>query len=200
VLIGNPQASAADVTLTYLLPNGQTIVRTRRVAAQSRLTVRLDDDPALGNTPVSTRVQSTNGVAIVVERAMWWPDGNWQESHVSAATAETGTEWVLAEGEEGGPSHDQTYVLIANLSPDDDEVRVTLFFEDSSELERDFPLLGNSRLNVPIGPLFPAARGRRFAVRVRSNRAPIVVERSIYSDTPGVIWAAGSNAGGTTFR
>ncbi len=200
VLLGNPQTSPADVELTYLLPDGQAVVRTRRVAAQSRLTIRLDDDPALGNTPVSTRVRVTNGVPIVVERAMWWPDGAWQESHVSGATTETGTEWLLAEGDEGGPGNQQTYVLIANTGAADDEVRVTLLFEDASEIERDFALRGNSRLNVAIGREFPAARGRRFAIRVRSDNAPIVVERSIYADANGVVWAAGSNAGATKLR
>lgn len=55
----------------------------------------------LADVAVSTSVESTNGVPLVVERAMWWPgDGNsWHEAHNSSGAIETG---VAGDGERRG--------------------------------------------------------------------------------------------------
>ena len=61
----------------------------------------------------------------------------------------------------------------------------------------------NSRSNVAVGVEFPAAVGRRFGAIVDSvgdDPAELVVERAMFNDARGVIWAAGSNALGTRLR
>jgi hypothetical protein len=53
---------------------------------------------------------------------------------------------------------------------------------------------------VPVGPEFPAAAGKGFGALIESLGAtpvPIVVERAMYSDAGGVVWAAGTDALGT---
>jgi subtilisin family serine protease len=204
VLVGNPGDAAADIDVTYLLPDGGTVQRRYAVAARSRLTIWIDqEDPRLADTAVSTRVTSRNGVPVVVERAMWWPQGRWQESHVSTGATTTGTAWALADGEEGGPSRTQTYVLLANPSSQAGVARVTLHFEDGGTLSRSFPIAASSRFNVAIAAEFPAAIGRRFATLVESlgtTPAPLVVERSMYSDGGGTTWTAGTNALATRLR
>ena len=80
--------------LDYLLTNGQTVTRTHTVAANSRLTLNVAlEAPELASANMSTVVTSTNGVPIVVERAMWWPAPgyNWQEAHNSPGEIVTGT-------------------------------------------------------------------------------------------------------------
>ena len=74
-------------------------------------------DPRLANTDLSTIIQSTNGVPVVVERAMWWPGSGWTEAHNSPGVTVTGARWALAEGEEGGRFDTFTYILVANTSP-----------------------------------------------------------------------------------
>ncbi|BCS34825.1 hypothetical protein TBR22_A40510 [Luteitalea sp. TBR-22] len=198
VLVGNPADSPAIIDVTYLLPDGSTVPKRYEVAARSRLTIWVDQEhPRLADTAVSTRVTVANGVPVIVERAMWWPQGRWQESHVSAGATSTGTAWALAEGEEGGARNTQTYVLIANPSPQAGRALVSLWFEDGTSLAREFPVAANSRLNVAIAAEFPAAIGRRFATTITSlgsAPAPLVVERSMYSDGPGGAWTAGTNA------
>jgi hypothetical protein len=91
-LIGNPGTQDATVTVTNLLPGGASFKKSYVVAPQSRLTISVHgEDPRLAGTDVSASIASTNGVPIVVERAMWWPSPHWYEGHVSAATRETGT-------------------------------------------------------------------------------------------------------------
>jgi Tol biopolymer transport system component len=199
VLIANPGATLATIQATYLLPDGRTLVKDHAIAPSSRFNIWVDyEDPQLANTAVSTTIRSTNGVPIIVERAMWWPGSAWYEAHNSPGATTTGTRWALAEGEAGGPRGVETYILIANTSDAPATVKVTLLFEDGTNAEQTYPgLPARSRFNVPVGAFFPQAAGKRFGALVESlgeTPALIVVERAMYWDAPGQPWAAGTNA------
>ncbi|BCS34431.1 hypothetical protein TBR22_A36580 [Luteitalea sp. TBR-22] len=202
ILIANPQAADAAVQAEFLLPSGQVITKTYTVAAKSRFNIWVDlADAALADAAVSTRITSTNGVPIIVERAMWWPgptSATWQEAHNSPGETTTGTRWSIAEGEVGGPLETETYVLIANTSSVAGTIRGTVLFDDgSAPLAREFPIAGNARFNIAPYSDFPETRGKKFGMVVESiGGAPvqIVVERAMYSNAGGVRWAAGTNA------
>lgn len=210
LLMANPGNAEADVTLTFLRPNGLApIVLTDKVPAHSRVTRNVETlDPALKNEAFSTIVTSTQ--PIVSERAMYWPGletGPWQEGHVSPGATETGQAWVVADGELGGFYHTETFVLIANTSAFAGRARVTLLMEDGTTVApREIALPANSRVNAP--DFWDVAGGKRFSVLVESILAPggsstaeIVVERATYSnDSTGVMWSAGSSALGTKLR
>jgi hypothetical protein len=206
VLIANPTATTAQVRATYLLPGGTTVVKDYTVAANSRFTIWVDqEDPLLTDTAVSTTVASTNGVGIIVERAMWWPGDSptWHEAHNSPGATATGTLWALAEGELGGATSLETYILIANTSNVAGSARVTLLFEDGTTTVRDFALEPNSRVNVAVAAEFPEAAGRRFGALIDSLGSPaaqIVVERAMYSSAGGTQWSAGTDAYATRLR
>jgi hypothetical protein len=178
------------------------ITKNYTVAGNSRFNIWVDlEDPRLADAAVSTRVTSTNGVPIIVERAMWWPgptSDTWQEAHNSPGEVTTGTRWAMAEGEIGGSRNIETYVLIANTSSFDGTAQVTVLFDDgTAPLTRTFPLKANSRANVAPAADFPATVGKRFGILIESigtTPAQIVVERAMYSDAEGVHWAAGTNA------
>jgi hypothetical protein len=206
VLIANPDSRGAVVKATYLLPNGSTLEKNYEVAGNSRFTIWVDDEvfpglgKALASTPVSVKLTSINDVPVVVERTMWWPDGGWFESHNSPGATETGLKWGLAEGEVGGSRQAQTYILIANTSATAGQVRVTLLFEGGGETQRVYNVPANSRSSVAVGSDFATANNKRFGAIVESLGAvpaQIVVERAMYTNVAGVVWAAGTNAGAT---
>jgi alpha-tubulin suppressor-like RCC1 family protein len=212
ILIANPNAGAATVTMTYLLPDGTTVTKTLGVAGNSRQTVYVNGaDARLADTPVSTVVAATQPV--IVERAMWWPGptwATWYEAHNSPGTTETGTLWALAEGESGGDRGVETYILMANTSAYAGQVKVTLLFEDGTPAtsEATFTLLANSRRTIypplDFAAAVPAGADRRYGVLVESvgtTPAQIVVERAMYAnDDAGVVWAAGTNAVATRLK
>ena len=111
VLIANPQAAAAVVNVDYLLPDGNVLTKAYQAPAQSRFTIWVDEEEfpsgsgnkALAGTAVAMRVRSSNGVPIIVERSMWWPQPLWHEAHNEVGATETGTRWGLADGQLGGP-------------------------------------------------------------------------------------------------
>ncbi len=211
ILIQNPTDQDASVTATYLLPDGTTVEKAYTVAGNSRYNIWVDQEgAALANTAVSTTITSTNDVPIVVERAMWWPgptSATWQEAHNSPGATVTGTLWALAEGEQGGASARETYVLIANASSFAGQATVTVLFEDGTTAEKTIALPPSSRTNVNMPAdfpaEFPAGANRRFGLLIESvgaTPAEIVVERAMYSNAGGVTWAAGTNALGTRLR
>ncbi len=203
ILIANAENTDAQVNLTYLQPDGSTLVKPHTIPANSRITINVQgEDSRLADTPLSTIVESTNAVPVLVERSMWWPKGNWYEGHLAAGSTVTGTKWALAEGQfsrgaqftpEFGYDTD-TYILIANTSPTAGSATVTVLIDGRAPLSRTVDLPARSRVNVPVGDVFPETKNMLFGTIVESNGVQIVVERAMYSNTPGVTWAAGSSS------
>jgi hypothetical protein len=196
------------VRVRYLRNAGLPLEKTYVLGPRSRTNIWVDletfDGGAthpLADVAVSTTLASTNGVPIIVERAMWWPGAfaTWHEGHNSAGSVATGLTWALAEGEVGGSDQAETYILMANVSPVAGAARVTLMFEDGTSAMLEYRLPPNSRTNVAVGPDFGAvAEGKRFGAVIESiGAAPVqmVVERAMYfGSTPGRPWPAGTNA------
>ena len=137
-----------------------------------------DEALELARTPVSTTLQSTNGVAVLAERAMWWPSvalvPQWQEGHNSAGAVRTGEKWGLADGEEGGAGDNQTYVLVANTSATPGSVQVTVIFEDGTTAQLPSPvsLAANSRTTLAMRQAFPGGRPSLRHGRRERGREP----------------------------
>ena len=213
ILIANPDpATAATVRATYLLDNGTTLTKDYTVAASSRRTIYVDAEQfpggqLLANAALSTILTSTNNVPIVVERAMWWPggaQGPWYEGHNSSGATTTGTAWALADGEVGGSAGASTFILVANTGTAAASIRVTIYIEGGGTQVRTFTVAAQSRFNVDVGTQFgAAAANRRMGALVESlgaSPAPIVVERAMYTNAGGRLWAAGTNALATKIR
>jgi Tol biopolymer transport system component len=213
VLLANPNAAAAEAQVAYLLEDGTVYTRSITVPGNSRQNIWVDFETPdattgfpLAQAALSTKVEVTNGVPIVVERAMWWTGsgGTWYEAHTSAGSTVTGTLWVLADGEVGGaPANAATYVLVANTSDRPADLSVTLLFDGGPAVIRNLSVAPNSRRTLDIGFEFPESVGRTFGVIVESlgaTPAPITVERAMYGDALGVKWAAGSNQLATRLR
>jgi hypothetical protein len=213
ILIANPdETAAANVRATYLLDNGSTLTKDYTVPAASRRTINVDTEQfpggqLLANAALSTIVTSTNGVPIVVERAMWWPggaQGPWYEGHNSAGATTTGTAWALADGEVGGSAGASTYILIANTGSATASIRVTIYLEGGGTQVRSYTVAPHSRFNVDVASAFGSAvTNTRMGALVESlgtSPAPIVVERAMYTNAGGRVWAAGTNALATRIR
>jgi hypothetical protein len=200
VLLLNPTGSPAACTVRYLLTAGSVLEKTYLLPPESRTTIWADveDIPGLGralaNASFATEVVATNGVPIVVERAMWWPDGDWREAHASAGATASAPRWAFADGDNVGAL---TYVLLANTASTAIEVRLTLFFEDGSTVQTVVPVGGQRRVTVDTAATFAIAAGRRFGALIEAlGAAPpsLVVERVTYWNADGVFWAGGTGA------
>ena len=207
ILIGNPSGTDAQVTFTFLLLGGQTVIGRKVVPRESRFTLNVEaadalldevlagDATALRDAALSVKVEST--VPIVSERAMYWPAG-WTEAHNAFGTTETGIKWGLAEGRRGGPRAFESYILIANPSDQAAAVKVTFLKPDgtTTSVTREVP--PQSRENI-----WPAEMplGEFGAVVESTNGVQIVVERAMYwNSSTGQTWAGGTNATATKLQ
>ena len=199
VLLINPGTTAANVTMTYLREGGGQVTKVKSIPANTRLTVNVAlEDPSLAATAVATHVSSD--VPVVVERAQYWPftPDQWYEAHNSFGVVGTASRWALAEGRVGGDEQFQTFVLLANNGTVPANVTLSFLRSTGAPVPKVFLVPANGRLTVTTGPgsMVPELANESFGALIVADR-PIFVERALYSNTTGVLWAAGSNATAT---
>jgi hypothetical protein len=199
VLVSNPNATPAHVTLQYLLDSGETIEVPKIVGANARLTTNIEAeaDTRLHNAAVSTVVSSD--IPIIAERSMYWPGvaTPWGEGHNSFGVGEAGTRWGLAEGRTGGPHGFHTYILLANPQTTAAAVTVTYLRETGAPIVKTYVVPPTSRFNIDTGTITELQNESFGAVIEVTNSVNIIVERSMYWDANGVFWSGGTNATGT---
>jgi hypothetical protein len=199
VLLANPGSENATATLRFLPATTAPVTRRVDVPAGGRVTLDIAvQDPLLADAAMATEVESDR--PLVVERAQYWPNNpGWYEAHNSFGVTETGTRWGLAEGFVGGPRAEQTYILLANPGAVESIVGIRFLRENGSVVSKQFTVAPNSRFNVAVigpGSDVPELANEAFGAVIDATE-PIAVERSLYSDIGGAIWAAGSNATAT---
>jgi YD repeat-containing protein len=85
----NPNwTSASTVTMTFRKDDNTVATHSFTVGARQRVVVSPDALPLVNGTTYATEVTTTNGVGIVVERAMYWPQGGWNGSHLSLGVSQ----------------------------------------------------------------------------------------------------------------
>ena len=153
--------------------------------------MRLDDVPGLESTAVSTRVTSTDGVPIVVERTMRW-DASGYGAHTEKATAGAAAEWYFAEGAQGFFS---TYLLLVNPHATANVAHVTWLREGEPALQRDYDLPPSSRVTIDAATE-PDLVNRSFGARVVFDQ-PGAAERAMYFGA-SPLWSGGHASAGAT--
>ena len=196
ILLSNPQETKANVELRFLLDNGTVVTKQKTIEAKQRLTINpAVEDARLTDAALSTVVLSD--VPIVSERSMYWAEAgtDFGEGHNSSGVVSTSTRWGLAEGRVGGPREFATYILLANPSTQAADVKVVYLREGGAPIEKTYTVQPTSRFNIDVKGDVPELDGGSFgAVIDVKNGVPIAVERSLYWNANGVLWAGGTNA------
>jgi hypothetical protein len=137
LLLANPNAVAAPMTITWLLERGGTITDARVLAPTSRTTIKVDEVAGLESTTFSTQVVSTKGHAIAVERTMRWGAGGYG-AHTEKAIDSNAPTWYFAEGAAGWFS---TYLLLGNPQAAPNTAHVEWLREGEPVVTRSYELL-----------------------------------------------------------
>jgi BarA-like signal transduction histidine kinase len=199
ILLSNPNSTAANVTLQYLLDTGETISVAKTIAPNARLTTNIEaeDDLRLHNAAVSTVV--TSDVPIIAERSMYWPGAAvpWGEGHNSFGVVDAGLHWGLGEGRTGGPLNFHTYILLANPQSTAAAVTVSFLRETGAPVVKTFTVPPTSRFNIDTSTI-TELHDESFGAEIQvTNAVPIIVERSMYWDSNGFQFSGGTNATGS---
>ena len=198
VLLSNPQNTPAQVTVRYLLDNGETVTMAKRIEANARLTINIEteDDARLRDAAVSTVI--TSDVPIIAERSMYWLGAAkpWGEGHNSFGVVRSDTRWGLAEGRVGGPLNFHTFILLANPQSTAAEVTVTFLRESGAPIVKSYRVPATSRFNIDSASVEGLKDESFGALITVTNDIGIIVERSMYWDQGGVPFSGGTNATG----
>lgn len=105
ILIQNPEEKTAKVKATFNTPDGQSYTGNYDIEGKTRISIPVDTLAGLDNTEVSTTIESTNGVGLVAERAMYfmYTDGYvvYDGGHDTIGVNEPSRTWYFAEGYTG---------------------------------------------------------------------------------------------------
>lgn len=197
-----------QVTVTYLLPApALPLVKSYVVNPRSRFNIWVDNegltDPAyaaLANAELSAIIESTNGVPIIAERAMYLdqPGRPLGAGHESAGVTSPATEWFLAEGATG--SYFDLFILIANPGNTAATVQADYLLAGGQVLTKAYTVPANSRFNIWVDLEDVALANAALSTRITStNDVPIIVERSMWWPGPtSNTWQEAHNSPGET--
>jgi hypothetical protein len=179
LLVQNPNDSAANVTVTYMTPEGPAVQKPVSIPAGSRLSVRANDQ--VPDTDMSIRVHGDK--PIIAERAMYWDNGTGEASHDSIGVAGAHAQFFLPDGQtyEGR----KTYTLVQNPNPVAVSIEVT-YMTDASGGNVTFTdsVPANSRKTYDMSEAIASGRASTSVV-CRTAGKRIMVERSMYWNDKG---------------
>jgi hypothetical protein len=190
VAIANPNDAPAPASVRFMKEDGSVIEQPHTIAAMSRLTIAVDEIPGLEASAVSTVVESTSGLPLVVERTMTWSADGYG-GHGGGAVDAPGTTWYFAEGSQG---FFDTYLLLANAAATPATATVTFLLDNGEPVRRTVTVGPTSRLNVYAGDV-PELAGKSFSMTVVAD-APIIAERAMYWSGGGLTWTGGHESAG----
>jgi len=180
ILMQNPNATVANVAVTFIRETGEPVVAYYALDGQTRLSLHADQ--VVSNARFGARIESDQ--AIVVERSVYVVDG--AGGHNSVAVPIPSTEWYLPEGSTQSPYQESLALLNPNADPV--QADVTFMQADGTPPQTStFLLRPRSRLTIDVGAIVPDAE---VSTRVIADK-PIVVERSMYfgrgaTNSPGL--------------
>ncbi len=215
ILVANPGAQAVDVTVTLLPQPDASVtqtVRTYRMAATSRLTVRVGQEFGL-NGSASARVRAvavgtSTPAPIVVERTMYFPGASSSGAHSASGVMTLAPAWTLAEG---ATTIFDTFILVANPQPNPTLVQAAYLTADGAEYLSEQMAPPDGRVTFWPRQEHASLQTAEFSTLVRSltSGQDVVAERAMYFDgfrgghdalgvtTPSTTWyfAEGSTGG-----
>jgi hypothetical protein len=182
--LANPDASPAEVSITYLRSSGAPIVRSYSLLPYGRLTINVNDIAGLTSAEVSAVVTANSG-GVIAERTMFWGD-QWYGGHTGKALSKPSNQWFLAEG--AANNKFSTFILLANANAQSATVNLQFLPEGPVGAPTPAPIPytrvvpGFSRSTVWVNGDVPAMIGS-FSTSLSSD-LPITVERSLYFNGP----------------
>jgi len=200
-LIQNAGTTQAEVDVTFLLPAGQApVVKHYSIPGDTRFNVNVDEIPELSEAEMSAVITSTNGVPIVVERAMYLntPTQAFAAGHGSAGVTAPATRWFLAEGATG-PFFDM-FILIGNPSNQKAIVEAKYQLIGGGIVTKTYEVEANSRFNIMVDNEGPELANAAVSTTLTStNNVPIIVERTMWFPGPTPAqWREAHNSFGET--
>ncbi len=175
--IANPQETDAQATLTFETATGAQTQLAVDVPARSRLSVDLSTVPELAGTSFSTRLDSSEELAL--DRLISL-NADGAAASLETAVDQPATAWYFAEGSTVDPQ--ELFYLVQNPGTTPANVRVRYLLPNGqAPVERTYSVAAGSRATIWVDREDPSLATTDVAAEITSvDGTPIVVERSLY--------------------
>jgi hypothetical protein len=192
ILVANPGAREAQVTLTLLPTAGNPVTRSYRVGPTSRLTIPMS--AIVGPAIQSFAVVLESTEPVTAERSLYFSSASraWEGGHAAAGATAAGTTWLFAEG---STWEFDAYLLLANPGSQAATATVTYRTYDGLTIVREHVVGARTRATVDIASEDARLAMSHFWVSVDASQ-PIVAERALYWPRPSSLWQDGHVSGG----
>jgi hypothetical protein len=181
VLVQNPGAVAAEVTLSFQLVYGSAADFNFTLPAGMRQSIHLDEVPGLADAQVSTKVSSNQPV--VAERAMYFNYFGKTGGSDSIGVIAPSTEWYLAEGYTGDDF--DTWMMVQNAGTEAADVTLSFQLTEGTAPDYTFNLAAGTRQSIYLDSL-PGLSAAQVSTKVSAD-VPVVAERAMYFNYYGKI-------------
>ncbi|MFH1150288.1 MAG: hypothetical protein V1748_07425 [Actinomycetota bacterium] len=181
VLVQNPNAGDAEVTVTYMTSSGPVPQGSFTMPGNSRKTIRVND--VLPASDFSTQV--TGSQLIIAERAMYWGEDTvlGEAAHDSIGLAAPHTTFYLPDGETSNGR--ETYTLVQNPNNTAVTVEVSYLTPDGTgNVVFTETVTANSRKTFNMADKGITGRAA-VMVTCKTAGAKIMVERAMYWNSRG---------------
>jgi len=178
VLVQNPQATPATVTITYMTPSGPKVQSPFTMPARSRQTVRVNGVPGVTDTDLSTHVHAS--VPIVAERSMYWGQATplGEAGHDSIGITQPHSVFYLPDGQSSAGR--ETFTLVQNPNPAAVSVAVSYLPAGGGATRTVLATVApDSRMTFAMKDTVSDGRAS-IVVASRTAGRKIIVERSMY--------------------
>jgi hypothetical protein len=191
IALANPGLTNANVLLRFQTDTGNMVSSFLVVPPRARRTFVASGLSALVNHAFSTVIESDE--LVVADRRMEW-DGTSYGGHSETSIAAPAAEWYLAEG--ATHSGFELFYLLQNPGTTTAQVEITyLLPSPQPPLVKTYTVAPGSRFNVWVDHEHASLANTDVSAIVRvTNDASIIVERSMYLSTGGLLFGAGHNS------
>ena len=187
--IQNPDATDAQVKITYMKGDGTTQEQDITIPATTRATVTVTDTLGVGDDPAhdfSCKVECTNSQAIVAERPMYFDYGthqglSWTGGSDVIGALSPAESFFFAEGT-CRPGF-APYLTIQNPNSTGADVKITYMLGDGTTQEQDITVPATTRSTVTVTDTLGVGddAAHDFSCKVEcTNNLDIVAERPMY--------------------
>ena len=179
ILVQNPNDAPAEVTLTYMTPEGAVTQMPFAMPSNSRKTIRTNDMLP----PVDFSTQVHGSLPIIAERSMYWESKSGEACHDSIGLASPHYQFYLPDGQTSGGR--ETFILVANPNMAPVEVEVCYMRQSGrflTSIRREIP--PHSRTTFNMADQVSSGRASVMVVS-RTPGMKILAERSMYWNSRG---------------
>ncbi len=169
----NPGDSAAVVSVTYMFDNGGSTTMDYDVPANSRYTIRVNDEVGPDR---NVSMHAFSDSPFIAERPMYFSyRGQWEGGHVVTGALNPSVSWYFAEGYTG-PGFEE-WLCLQNPASDSATIEIRYMLSDGTVVPQAFTVSPSSRSTIYVNDVVGA--NRELSIEIISD-VPVVAERPIY--------------------